>query len=121
MSDLAAAKLVDHLRKSKIRSLHLASNKIGYLMASTIGKTFLAQTSLTDLNLSWNCLNDKAVLPIATALKGNNSLRTLNLSSNRFGSKKFSVKTNRTVHLFAIMLQTNKTLPHLDLSDCGLN
>lgn len=56
---------------------------------------FISRTSVVELDLSWNKLDDSSAISIARALRNNNSLRVLDLSFNKFTEK--GIRTILTV------------------------
>ena len=89
---------------------------IGDAGAASLSKALKVNSSLTNLNLSWNCITDSGASTLSQALKTNSTLTILDLSSNRIGES--------GVACLSGALKVNSTLASLrlgnnDLSDPG--
>ena len=69
------------------KSFHLLSNALKH------------NTKLTDLNLSWNSLNDDSVCTLADDLKHNHTLQYLNLHGNRYGEETRDLLLHKLNHI----------------------
>ena len=80
--------------------------------AQALTTMFQVNKTLTHLDLSWNCnISDSVAYGIFQGLQHNTSLVHLNLSNTRLAA------TEDTAQAITTMLQVNKTLRHLDLSE----
>lgn len=115
ISDTIIRKIVSVVENSNITGLYLSQNKIGDSGASAIAALLSSpNTTLTDLDLSWNDICHAGGRALAIAVGHNSKLKTLDLSWNALGS---SLDKERTVatHL-SEMFKKNATLTHLSLS-----
>lgn len=67
-----------------------------------------AEKSLRSLDLSWNFLTERTVVPLARALQGDESVQSINLSNNIVGYSGLTAIENTT--------QVNQSLCYIDLS-----
>jgi hypothetical protein len=103
-----------HLISLDVSDNELSDSSICYL------SSYLHDSLLKYLNLSWNQIQYKGVIALFNSLKQNQSLTTLDLSWNSIGSP--SVDKNRLVAAsLKNMLIDNVTLIHLNLTNNQLN
>lgn len=101
--------------RTNLKSLNLSDNRIGETAATSVGKMLETNDKLTHLWLETNQINDQGVEAIATALqKSNRTLEQLYLSGNE-------LITDRRVTGLIRMLDENRALTQLELSDCSLS
>lgn len=86
-------------------------NNLGPASAESLATGFKTNTSMTELNLSYNALID--VTSLAAALETNRNLKDLNLSWNKL--------CPASADSLAASLKTNTTLTKLDLSGNNLS
>jgi Ran GTPase-activating protein (RanGAP) involved in mRNA processing and transport len=72
----------------------------------------IKKSALTELCLAGNEIDDETACLIAHGVKATPSIQNLDLHSNHFGSD------TETVETFASLLHSNKTLVHIDLTQC---
>lgn len=103
----SAVEIARILRRSSLKTLSLAGNRIGDDGAQAIANALLSNKTLTSLNLEYNDITSKGILSVSQALAHSASLQELSLAANdlRFGG---------TEHL-ADGLAVNQTLISLDL------
>lgn len=96
---------------STLRELGLAANDIKE-GAQHVARALLDNTSITKLNLGWNCIDDCGALHIAAALEGNLVLQHLILEENLIGDHgaqmiEAALKTNHRSALTDLDLEEN--------------
>eukprot|EP00035_Acanthoeca_spectabilis_P002405 m.87402 g.87402 ORF g.87402 m.87402 type:complete len:1814 (+) comp11554_c0_seq1:414-5855(+) len=106
LGDQGAVHVAEVLSRNPLEVLILSKCAI-HGAAAEIGTAITPGSVLRILDLSFNCINDEAIIPIATALKLNVSLEWLDLSFNCIGDV--------SVDRIASALQHNKTLRGLNL------
>ena len=97
-----------------LRTLHLEHNNLGVRLAAPLSAA-LAESALTDLDLSWNLLRSAGIEVLALALQtsAHSSLQTLNLAWNGAGPKGGLA--------LGAMLSGNSELTSLDLQHNNLD
>ena len=80
-----AKSIADGLRGNKaLHTLRLPYNSVGAAGATALGEV-LNETAITYLNLNWNSIEDGGAEALGAGLKGNSTLKTLDLVFNRIG------------------------------------
>lgn len=121
VDDDECAKFMEAMRtNTSVTVLNLSQNKIGEMEEHTIvfpayitggmaiANVFTENTTLTELDLSWNCLRHNTALIFAKSLASNNTLRYLNLAKNNIG--------DLAAQYLGHALLFNTTMTKLDLS-----
>mgnify|MGYP006116376329 CR=1 FL=1 len=91
-----------------IQTLHLNQNNL-IKCGSAIGGLIANNTSLTDLDLSWNQFRNTESTKVAKSLLSNDTLTNLNLSWNHFG-------VDAAVFAIAKFISNSSYLHTLDIS-----
>jgi Ran GTPase-activating protein (RanGAP) involved in mRNA processing and transport len=95
-----------------LQRLDLARSNLGSAKFAELAPALYHNTSIKELNISLNNLNDMGSAEILRdIIRRNKTITTLNLSSNHFG---------RIVECIADGLGSNSTVLKIDLSNCGL-
>jgi Ran GTPase-activating protein (RanGAP) involved in mRNA processing and transport len=98
-----------------LQTLNLASNALGSDGLAELAPAFYHNTSIKELDISHNNLNDVESAEILRGiLRSNKTITTLVLSGNQFG------ETTGAVECIADGLGSNSTLLNIDLSRCFL-
>ncbi|KAK9875914.1 hypothetical protein WA026_009698 [Henosepilachna vigintioctopunctata] len=96
-----------------IKKINLGHNNLSSAAANTLQQFFTHNEVIEDVNLEWNILcGDETIKKIATGLKANKNLLSLNLAWNAFGSLQAAKELGRYI-------RETTTLEYLDLSNNG--
>ena len=86
IGDSGAASLSDAIQvNTTLTNLDLSWNIIGDSGAASLSDAIKVNTTLTNLNLSWNGIGDSGAASLSDAIKVNTTLTNLNLSWNGIG------------------------------------
>ena len=106
----ALAKALAEALKSNttLTNLNISYNYFGISGAIALAEALKSNTTLTKLNISENKIGDSGAIAIATALKSNTTLTTLDISWNNIGDAGATALAN--------MLKVNISLTNLNIS-----
>ncbi len=102
-----------------INTLNVYNNDLGYIFnTKDIMQCIAYATSLTDLNIGFNCFNDNGIFELALALQKNKSIVSLNISENIYTDQTFSelliALSNRHMRLLDVSSYSGLSIKNID-------
>ncbi len=103
---------------STLISLNLSDNKIEDTGAIALAGA-IKNTNLTELDVSWNSIKHLGAIALADAIRESNYLECFDISWNAIGTT--ADQQRNVAKSISDMLESNRSLTHLDLSHNNLN